>query len=51
MRGWNPVQPVCVEFRNPLTRRKVRVITERNADDWLALALEYEADKDKSRSD
>jgi tetratricopeptide (TPR) repeat protein len=24
---------------------KVRVITERNADDWLALALEYEADK------
>jgi tetratricopeptide (TPR) repeat protein len=24
---------------------KVRVIAERNADDWLALALEYEADK------
>src|SRR6266852_3464171 len=24
---------------------KVRVIAERNADDWLSLALEYEADK------
>jgi tetratricopeptide (TPR) repeat protein len=29
---------------------KVRVIAERNADEWLALALEYEADK-KTRTD
>src|SRR5712671_5320131 len=29
---------------------KVRVIAERNADDWLALALEYEADK-KTRTE
>jgi len=31
---------------------KVRVIAERNADEWLARALEYEADKkNKNRSD
>ena len=30
--------------------RKVRVIAERNADEWLALALEYEADK-KTRTE
>ncbi|HXJ13894.1 MAG TPA: tetratricopeptide repeat protein, partial [Candidatus Limnocylindrales bacterium] len=29
---------------------KVRVITERNADEWLALALEYEVDK-KTRTE
>jgi tetratricopeptide (TPR) repeat protein len=30
--------------------QKVRVIVERNADDWLALALEYEADR-KTRAE
>ncbi len=34
-----------LNFKTRELDEKVRVIAERNADDWLALALEYEADK------
>jgi len=43
------LEPLCGQFvLNFETREldeKVRVIAERSADDWLALAVEYEADK------
>jgi Flp pilus assembly protein TadD len=34
-----------LNFKTRELDEKVRVIAERNADDWLSLALEYEADK------
>ena len=39
-----------LNFKTRELDEKVRVIAERNADDWLALALEYEADK-KTRAE
>src|SRR5712692_7853363 len=53
-RGGARLKPLSGQFvLNFETREldeKVRVIAERNADDWLALALEYEADK-KTRTE
>jgi tetratricopeptide (TPR) repeat protein len=39
-----------LNFETRELHEKVRVIAERNADEWLALALEYEADK-KTRTE
>jgi len=49
--GGTAVWPVCLEFRKRRALgEKVRVIAERDADEWLALALEYEAEK-KTRTE